>query len=220
VYGVNGNGASLASKDLACTSALPKAPAAIYAGTNTSVTGTKFLAYNPSCGEVTISVPAVFGVDNDFEIVGVSSGNTVNLTHTQGSNTATIDLATAGGSLLAKSTLTIRAIAYTATGSVYKDYIVKFGATCSTPSRIAPEAPVAEDFTVVAYPNPSASEFTIESSSKGATTVQVYDMMGRLIENAQANANSVQVGRNYAAGTYNVIVSQGAKAKTLKVIKK
>ncbi len=79
---------------------------------------------------------------------------------------------------------------------------------------------VAEDFTVIAYPNPSASEFTIESSSKGATTVQVYDMMGRLIENAQANANSVQVGRNYAAGTYNVIVSQGAKAKTLKVIKK
>jgi hypothetical protein len=44
--------------------------------------------------------------------------------------------------------------------------------------------------------------------------------MGRLIENAQANANTVQVGRNYAAGTYNVIVSQGAKAKTLKVIKK
>jgi hypothetical protein len=220
VFGVNGNGISLLSKDLTCTSALPKAPAAIYAGTNTSVTGTKFLAYNPSCGEVTISVPEVFGVDNDFEIVGVSSGNTVNLTHTQGSNTATIDLATAGGSLLAKSTLTIRAIAYTATGSVYKDYIVKFGATCSAPVKIAAEAAVADEFSVIAYPNPSATEFTIESSSKGATNVQVYDMTGRLIENAQTTSNSVQVGRNYASGVYNVIVSQGANVKTLKVIKK
>jgi 5-keto 4-deoxyuronate isomerase len=209
VYGVNGNGTSLLSKDLTCTSAAPKAPTAIFSGGTGS--GTAF-AYNPSCGTVTISVPAVLGVVNDF--ISVSGGAI--LTNVSG-NTATIDLSAT--SAVAKSTITIRAIASTATGSSSKDFVIKLGTPCGAGKMISEEL-VAEDFTVIAYPNPSASEFTIESSSKGATTVQVYDMMGRLIENAQANANSVQVGRNYAAGTYNVIVSQGAKAKTLKVIKK
>ena len=84
---------------------------------------------------------------------------------------------------------------------------------------MAPADVVEEEFNVIAYPNPSSDEFTIEASRKGAS-VQVYDMVGRLIENRQAISNSVQVGRNYAAGVYNVIVNQGAKVKTLRVIKK
>ena len=74
-------------------------------------------------------------------------------------------------------------------------------------------------FDVIAYPNPSSTEFTIETSSKGAT-IRVYDVVGRLIENRQTTSNSVQVGKNYATGVYNVIVNQGTKVKTLRVIKK
>ena len=219
VYGVNGNGISLASKDLACTSASPKAPAAIYAGTDTSVTGIKFLAYNPSCNTVTISVPEVFGVNNTLAVVAASSGNTVFFTHTEGSNTATIDLSTAGGSLLAKSTITIRATAYTATGTIFKDYIVKFGSACSAPIRIAPEgAHATEKFSVVAYPNPSMEGFRVKSSNGKSFGVQVYDMLGRSIEQRQMSSDA-QIGSNYASGVYNVIVNQGANVKTLRMIK-
>ena len=45
-------------------------------------------------------------------------------------------------------------------------------------------------------------------------------MAGRLIENRQVNSDSVEVGRNYASGVYNVIVNQGANVKTLRVIKR
>ena len=70
-----------------------------------------------------------------------------------------------------------------------------------------------------AYPNPSSDEFTIETSSKGAT-IRVYDVVGRLIENRQATSNSVQVGKSYATGVYNLIVNQGTNVKTLRVIKR
>ena len=78
---------------------------------------------------------------------------------------------------------------------------------------------VTDAFNVIVYPNPTSDEFTIESSRKGAN-VQVYDLAGRLIENRQISSKTVQVGRNYAAGVYNVIARQGSKVKTLKVIKK
>jgi hypothetical protein len=98
--------------------------------------------------------------------------------------------------------------------------LTNVGAICG--GRIAPEeVAVANEFSVVAYPNPSSDVFTldVQSSSKGATGVQVYDMTGRLIENRQVNSDSVEVGRNYASGIYNVIVNQGANVKTLRVIK-
>ncbi len=93
------------------------------------------------------------------------------------------------------------------------------GAICGP--RIASDS-VADKFKVIAYPNPSSSEFTIDvqSSRKGATNVQVYDMVGRLIENRQTTSNQVQVGRNYQSGIYNVIVNNGSQVKTLRVIKK
>jgi hypothetical protein len=86
---------------------------------------------------------------------------------------------------------------------------------CPTSPRFS-EAAVANEFSVVAYPNPSSSEFTIETSAKGAINAKVYDMQGRLVE----NANSTQVGSSLAPGIYNVIVSQGANTKSVRVIKK
>jgi hypothetical protein len=78
-------------------------------------------------------------------------------------------------------------------------------------------------FSVVAYPNPSSNVFNIEveSSAKGAITrIQVYDITGRLIESRQEQSNSIALGRNYPSGVYNVIVNQGTKVKTLRMIKK
>ena len=94
-------------------------------------------------------------------------------------------------------------------------------ATCSSLTSIVRLVASTEEFNVIAYPNPSSDVFTldVQSSSKGATGVQVYDMAGRLIENLQVNSDSVEVGRNYESGIYNVIVNKGANVKTLRVIK-
>jgi hypothetical protein len=208
VYGVNGNGTSLLSKDLTCTSAAPKAPAAIYRGDTGS--GTLFTTYSPSCGVVTLSVPSVLGVTYSFGtnvpavVVGAVVGNTVSVDFTNAPS-------------ILKSTVVITATATTGTGSASKSFTVKLGVCAG--GKIEATEVVADDFSAKAYPNPSSDEFTIEASRKGAN-VKVYDMLGRLIENRQATATSTQVGRNYATGIYNVIVSQGTKVKTLKVIKK
>jgi hypothetical protein len=76
---------------------------------------------------------------------------------------------------------------------------------------------------VIAYPNPSSTEFTIEvqSNSNGATTgVLVYDTTGRLIENRVETSNTIQLGANYPSGVYSVIVTQGEIVKTVRVVKK
>ena len=77
-------------------------------------------------------------------------------------------------------------------------------------------------FDVLAYPNPSASQFTLEvlSSEKGKSSgVRVYDVLGRLIEKRQLESNTVQIGAGYPSGVYNVIVTQDAQSKTLRLIK-
>jgi hypothetical protein len=74
----------------------------------------------------------------------------------------------------------------------------------------------------VAYPNPSALQFTLEvlSSDKGKSSgVRVYDVLGRLIEKRQLESNTVQIGAGYPSGIYNVKVTQDANSKTLRLIK-
>jgi hypothetical protein len=215
VFGVNGNGTSLASKDLTCSSKAPKAPAAIYAGTDTSSTGVKYTTYNNSCGTVTMSVPAVLGVTYSFEsiiggaVIGTVTGNSVSVNLSGTSNAA-------------KSTIVIRVIATTGTGFASKDITIKTGLTCSAPAttapRIAPEAANTEKFGAVAYPNPATEGFRVKSSNGKSFGVQVYDMLGRSIEQRQMSSDA-QIGSNYAKGIYNVIVNQGANVKTLRVIK-
>ena len=70
----------------------------------------------------------------------------------------------------------------------------------------------------MAYPNPSNEGFRINSSNKKPFGVQVYDMLGRSIEQRQLKSDS-QIGANYARGIYNVIVTQDAQVKTLRLIK-
>ena len=198
VYAVNGNGTS-SVKSLTCSSAAPKTPA-IVASTSTT--------FN-TCTTRTYTATDILGATYNWtipggaSIVGSSTGNV-------------IEVSFSGVTTAASYAVTCSATNGTGTSTV-KSLTIKRAATCA---KIALENVVAEDeLSVIAYPNPSSDEFTIEASRKGAS-VKVYDMMGRLIENRQATSNAVQVGRNYASGIYNVIVSQGAKAKTLKVIKR
>jgi len=121
-------------------------------------------------------------------------------------------------SAVTTATLAISVVGSNGTGnSGTRALTIKKVSTC----RTAAES-IADDFSVTAYPNPSTEGFTldIQSSSKGATGVQVYDLSGRLIESRQPKSNSVEVGRNYASGVYNIKVNKGVKVKTLRVIKR
>ena len=80
-------------------------------------------------------------------------------------------------------------------------------------------------FAVVSHPNPFTSNFNLDvtTSSSEKVEVLVYDMIGRLLEKHQENVseiNTLEIGSNYPAGVYNVVVTQGKKVKTLRVIKK
>jgi hypothetical protein len=80
-------------------------------------------------------------------------------------------------------------------------------------------------FAVVSYPNPFSNNFNLNvtTSSSEKVEVLVYDMIGRLLEKHQENVseiNTLEIGNNYPAGVYNVIVTQGMEVKTLRVIKK
>jgi hypothetical protein len=97
--------------------------------------------------------------------------------------------------------------------------LTNVGAVCTpAPGKIAAEATTADKFSAVAYPNPATEGFKVKSSNGKSIGVQVYDMLGRSIEQRQLQSED-QIGSNYAKGIYNVIVSQGTEVKTLRVIK-
>jgi hypothetical protein len=79
-------------------------------------------------------------------------------------------------------------------------------------------------FAVKAYPNPFETAFNLnlETPNKEEVTIAVYDMMGKLVETHQVNPTEVanlQIGSNFAAGIYNVIVSQANEMQVLRLIR-
>ena len=79
--------------------------------------------------------------------------------------------------------------------------------------------------TAKAYPNPYSASFNLEltNSTVEKVGVAIYDMTGKLIEQREVNADEVsglQIGDRFPTGVYNVIVTQGAEVKTLRVIKR
>ncbi len=75
-----------------------------------------------------------------------------------------------------------------------------------------------------AFPNPFSSTFNLNLTTVSSEMVQVsvYDMLGKLIEdfNIESNGiNSFSFGEKYAAGFYNVKVSQGDKTQVIRMIK-
>ena len=80
------------------------------------------------------------------------------------------------------------------------------------------------DYTVKAYPNPFKYNFKLKltSASEDKVEVMVYDMLGRMITSKKvdaANINTVELGEEYTAGVYNIIIRQGNDIKTLRMIK-
>ena len=106
-----------------------------------------------------------------------------------------------------------------------------YGSACnvSTPTAPAPRM-AAQDintnvFEVKAFPNPFARHFSldIQSSSDDLVQVKVYDMIGRELEVQKATVSELstkEIGTNYPSGVYNVIVSQGDKVRSVRMIKR
>ena len=99
--------------------------------------------------------------------------------------------------------------------------------TLTTPGTSKTIVPMetATLFDATAYPNPFADNFklNVKSSSQENIQVKVYDMLGKLLENRILDATEVEafeIGSQYPAGVYNVIVSQADNIKTLRVIKR
>jgi len=84
---------------------------------------------------------------------------------------------------------------------------------------------VKQPFTAVAYPNPFANSFLLDVKTSNNTPVfiTVYDMLGRLVEQQQANVTELEtttIGSNYPSGVYNVIITQADETRTVRVVKR
>jgi hypothetical protein len=82
-----------------------------------------------------------------------------------------------------------------------------------------------DKFNVVSSPNPFISNFSLNltTSSQELVQIKVFDMLGKLVEEQEVkpiDVSALKIGTsNYPSGVYNVIVTQGAEKKTLRVIK-
>ncbi|MES2747001.1 MAG: T9SS type A sorting domain-containing protein [Bacteroidota bacterium] len=81
------------------------------------------------------------------------------------------------------------------------------------------------NFVAIAYPNPFTESFMLDVVATTESTIQirVYDMVGKQIENKNVDVNdmaNLQIGAGYQTGVYNVIVSQGENAQTVRVVKR
>jgi hypothetical protein len=75
---------------------------------------------------------------------------------------------------------------------------------------------------VEAYPNPSATEFTllIPAGSKEKVTITVTDIAGRMVYEAEATGKQqFRFGNNFKPGMYIVQVIQADKKQSIKLTK-
>lgn len=80
-------------------------------------------------------------------------------------------------------------------------------------------------FKVIAYPVPFDTSFQLEliSVSSDLVQIKVFDMTGKTVEIRLLDPTEMKdqkLGDNYPSGIYNLVVIQGNKTKTLRVIKK
>ena len=79
-------------------------------------------------------------------------------------------------------------------------------------------------FGAIAYPNPFADNFMLEVSASTNEMIQVnvYDMLGKLVENHQVNVSDLStfvIGNKFVSGVYNIEVIQGTQIERLRVVK-
>lgn len=105
-----------------------------------------------------------------------------------------------------------------------------FGKTCSlivpNIARGADDGAFnASTYDATIYPNPSDTHFYLKvvTTNQAPFTLQVYDMMGREIENRTISFDSIEsteIGSVYPSGIYNVLLTQQNQSKNLRVVKR
>jgi hypothetical protein len=111
-------------------------------------------------------------------------------------------------------------------------YYVTLGYTQGSPlpmlrllnSSLATIAAEGAEQIATAFPNPFSSTFQLNLTTVSNELVQVsvYDMLGKLIEDFKVESNGINsfsFGQKYAAGFYNVKISQGNKTQVIRMIK-
>ena len=171
---------------------------------------------------------AVFGADAYFyEVSGGNFGSPVGLEVTNMANPVLVFNNVPGATL--NQTYSVRVSVringvYPTTNGIDR----LFGPSCtlSTPTARMTDNSVSDTvFTAKAFPNPFASHFSldIESTSDDQVEMKVFDMIGRQLEVRKVSVSELSIlelGRNYPSGVYNVLVSQGDKVKSLRLVKR
>lgn len=111
--------------------------------------------------------------------------------------------------------------------TLYNGLWSAYGPACTVTTpfiRMASENINTNIFEVKAFPNPFARNFSldVQSSSDDLVQVKVYDMIGRELESKKAYVSelgSQEIGTNYPSGIYNIVVSQGEKVKSIRMVK-
>jgi autotransporter-associated beta strand protein len=111
---------------------------------------------------------------------------------------------------------------------LYNSVYQPFGTACTitTAGAITRQAATAISvFDVNASPNPFADRFSLDVNTSGEEQIgiKVYDMIGREIESRQLQLSAVseqEIGSQFPSGVYNIVVSQGDRVKTIRVIKR
>ena len=91
-------------------------------------------------------------------------------------------------------------------------------------SKMATNSSKISNFDVSVAPNPFNENFEIKlvSNSEENIEVVIYDILGKRIEYKSLIKNDLEkqnFGKNYSAGVYTVIITQGEETRTIKVIK-
>ena len=80
-------------------------------------------------------------------------------------------------------------------------------------------------FDAMAYPNPFNEQFNINLLSykvNESVSIRVYDATGKLVEQHAVTptmVNELNIGSDYTNGLYNIVITQGNKTKSIKVIR-
>ena len=88
-------------------------------------------------------------------------------------------------------------------------------------TKSALSEPNESSFEVKAYPNPSASGFTLQIDGSSATPadVWVFNSLGQLVKRLRPTGNILRFGGELNPGIYIAEIRQGVNRKTLKLVK-
>ncbi|HLP65843.1 T9SS type A sorting domain-containing protein, partial [Flavobacterium sp.] len=163
-------------------------------------------------------------------LVSYATGYRFKITNTNNSNDVQIldrpirDVRMSLFSNVQNNTTYIIEVAVRNTDGTYLPY----GETClvTTPSTIGKFiSTVQKEYVVTVAPNPFVDSFNIkiENTMDEKVSIQVYDLMGRQVENGTFNSNELEkvtLGRDYPTGVYTVILTIGNETKNLRIIKR